>query len=29
VWLQRWQADETLAATQARILALPEARGLI
>ena len=28
-WLQRWQADGTLAAIQARLLGLAEERGLI
>jgi len=28
-WLQRWQADRTLAAMQARILGLAEAQGMI
>jgi len=28
-WLQRWQADGTLAAMQARLLGLAEERGLI
>ena len=28
-WLQRWQADGTLAAMPARLLGLAEARGLI
>ena len=28
-WLQRWQADGTLAATQARLLGLAEERGMI
>ena len=28
-WLQRWQADGTLAAMQARILGLAEERGMI
>jgi transposase len=28
-WLQRWQADGTLAAMQARVLGLAEERGMI
>jgi transposase len=28
-WLQRWQADGTLATMQARLLGLAEARGMI
>ena len=28
-WLQRWQADGTLAAMQARVLELAQARGMI
>jgi transposase len=28
-WLQRWQADGTLAAMQARLLGLAEERGLM
>jgi hypothetical protein len=28
-WLQRWQADGTLAAMQARLLGLAEERGMI
>jgi hypothetical protein len=29
LWLQRWQVDGTLAAMQARLLGLAEARGMM